>query len=55
MSAGQAAHQLTRLAGLGELAELAADGGDLRGPVKGEDPPEVGRDYPGGSLGAGFA
>ena len=53
--AGQRHDQVAGLAGGGELAELAADRLDFRGPVQAEHPAQRrGRD-PGGALGPGLA
>ena len=53
--AGQRHDQVRGPAGGGELAELAADGLDLRGPVQAQHPAQRGRRDPGGALGAGLA
>ncbi len=53
--AGQRHLQLGGLAGGRELAELAADRLDLRGPVQAQYPAQRGRGDPGGALGAGLA
>ncbi len=48
--AGQAGHQLPGFALSGQLAEFAADGGDLGSPIERQDPAQVARDDPGRAL-----